>query len=228
MPSVPRTAIKASEQIRLDVADQISRGHLLPGDPVDEHGLTQRYKVSKTPVREALLQLKAQGLLSAQPRGGMVVAKIDLRQLLSLWELLGEIEAVATKLACERMSAQEIDALAHLHEASCKHAQADDWAGWQQSNEAFHEAIYEGARNPYLRQEVLRIRARTGVYRMHAFGAIGRPQSSFEQHGELVALIKQRNATAAAQAMVRHILPAGDANTLTHFIMNIPKELLAP
>lgn len=218
---------KASDQIRADVAEQMSQGKLLPGDAVDEAELAQRYKVSKTPVREALLQLKAQGLLTRLPRGGMVVSKMDLRQLLSLWELLAEIEAIAARLACERMSVEELKQLVDLHTQSRSYAETENWNGWQKSNRQFHEIIYDGTRNPFLRQEALRIRTRTGAYRKHAFGALGRIQWSFEQHEQIVQAIQRRDGPGAAKAMMRHILPAADATTLTNFLMNIPKDLLA-
>lgn len=227
MAATKKTANKVSDQIRIDVAERVTQGSLLPGDAVDEAELARRYKVSKTPVREALLQLKAQGLLTSLPRGGMVVAKMDLRQLLSLWELLAEIEAIAARLACERMTVGELKSLLDVHTKSRQFAESENWNGWQKSNRQFHEVIYEATRNPYLHQEALRIRARTGPYRKHAFGALGRIQWSFEQHEQIVQAMQRRDAHGAATAMMRHILPAADANTLTNFLMNIPKDLLA-
>lgn len=216
-----------SERIRTDLAEKIGRGGLVPGDTIDESELATRYGVSKTPVREALLQLKAQGLISGLPRGGAIVAKMDLPQLLSLWEWLSEIEAIAVKLACERMSVKELEALQQIHKHSKKFADKQDWDGWQACNQEFHEAIYAASRNIFLRQEVMRVRARTGVYRRHAFGALGATETSFEQHGEIIEHLKARDAEAAAIAMRRHILPASNATALTNFILNIPKELLA-
>jgi DNA-binding GntR family transcriptional regulator len=216
-----------SEQIRIDLAQQISRGELVPGDTIDENQLTTRYDVSKTPVREALLQLKAQGLVGSLPRGGAIVAKMDLTQLLSLWEWLSEIEAIAVKLACERMNAKELEGLEQIYRKSKKYADKQDWDGWQACNQEFHEAIYAASRNLFLRQEVMRVRARTGVYRRHAFGALGATQTSYEQHGEILAFLRARDAEGAASAMRRHILPASNATALTNFILNIPKDLLA-
>ena len=73
---------KASDRIRLDIETTIKDGVLLPGDPIDEAQLASQYKVSRTPIREALIQLQTQGMLTSLPRGGMVVAKMDLQQLL--------------------------------------------------------------------------------------------------------------------------------------------------
>ncbi len=222
----PKKFTKASDKIRTEIETAIREGALLPGDPIDEAEITAQYKVSRTPIREALIQLQAQGMLTSLPRGGMVVAKMDLQQLLSLWELLAELEGVAVRLACQRMTADELKAIVDNHEQSRAVADADDFAGWQESNLRFHELIYRATRNPYLRQEVLRIRTRTGYYRRHAFGAVGQIRASFDQHHSIVEAFQAGNAEAASNAMIAHMRPASDAKGLTDFIVKIPRELL--
>src|SRR5690606_38128697 len=146
--------VKISEQIRLAIEDDIRNGVLLPGDAIDESELAAQYKVSRTPVREALLQLKVQGMLNSLPRNGMTVAKMDVQELLAIWELLGEMEAVAARMACQRMTPQERAELMRIHEASAAVIEAEDAEGWRQANHDFHEVLYKGCRNPYLRQEL--------------------------------------------------------------------------
>ena len=99
--------------------------------------------------------------------------------------------------------------------------------GWQEANLAFHEIIYEGARNPFLRQEVMRIRSRTGAYRRHAFGALGRIKSSYEQHEKIVNALGKRDVAAALACMSDHMRPGRDSKTLNDFIISLPRELLA-
>ncbi len=219
--------MKVSDQIRLRIESAIASGELLPGDAIDDVALADHYKVSRTPVREALLQLQAQGILSSTPRGGSMVAKMNLQQLLSLWELLAELEGIAVRLACERMSNEDTKSLVKLHRSSKKLADKEDMDGWQEANLKFHEIIYEGARNPFLRQEVLRIRSRTGVYRRHAFGALGRIKSSYEQHEKIISALEKRDAEAASLCMADHMRPGRDSKTLNDFIMSLPRELLA-
>jgi DNA-binding GntR family transcriptional regulator len=219
--------MKISDQIRLRIESAIAKGELEPGDAIDDAALASQHKVSRTPVREALLQLQAQGILSSTPRGGYIVAKMNLQQLLSLWELLAELEGVAVRLACERMTHEEIKSLIKQHRSSQKLAKNDDIEGWQEANLKFHEIIYEGARNPFLRQEVMRIRSRTGAYRRHAFGALGRIKSSYEQHEKIVTALEKRDATAALACMTDHMRPGRDSKTLNDFIISLPRELLA-
>ena len=219
--------MKVSDQIRLRIESAIASGELLPGDAIDDVALAHHYKVSRTPVREALLQLQAQGILSSTPRGGAMVAKMNLQQLLSLWELLAELEGIAVRLACERMTNDDTKALMKLHRSSKKIADKEDMYGWQKANLKFHEIIYEAARNPFLRQEVLRIRSRTGVYRRHAFGALGRIKSSYDQHEKIVSALEKRDVGAASLCMNDHMRPGRDSKTLNDFIMSLPRELLA-
>lgn len=219
--------VKASDRIRAEIENAIKDGAMLPGESIDEAELANQYQVSRTPIREALIQLQAQGLVTSLPRGGMIVAKMDLQQLLALWELLAELEGVAMRLACERMNPKELETLVQVHEQSRRHAESDDVAGWQGSNLQFHDLIYRATRNPYLRMEVLRIRTRTGYYRRHAFGALGRIRTSFEQHQIVLDAFRKGNIDAAVAAMVQHMRPAADAKGLTDFIVNLPKHLLS-
>ena len=219
--------MKVSDQIRQRIEAAISSGELLPGDAIDDTALAAHYKVSRTPVREALLQLQAKGILSATPRGGSLVSKMNLQQLLSLWELLAELECIAVRLACERMSNDEVKALVKQHRSSKKLAEKEDIEGWKDANLKFHELIYQGARNVFLHQEVLRIRTRTGAYRQHAFGALGHIKSSYEQHEKIVNALEKRQTEAASTSMADHMRPGRDAKTLNDFIMSLPRDLLA-
>jgi len=218
--------MKVSDRIRRSIEDDIRTGSLLPGDPIDEQEIAARFGVSRTPVREALLQLKVQGMVVSQPRAGMVVAKMDLQELLAIWELMAELEGVCTRLACQRMTPQEREELARLHRASAAAVEADDVDGWRDANHAFHEALYHGCRNPYLRQELLRLRARTGAYLAHAFSAVGRLRSSYEQHGELVQAIQDNDAARAHEMMMRHISLAQGARGLADFLINLPRSMV--
>jgi len=218
--------MKISETIRRSIEDDIRNGTLLPGDVIDESDIARRLNVSRTPIREALLQLQAQGLLTLQPRQGMVVAKMDIQQLLALWELLAELEGICAKLACERMSDEEIDSLLHAHQDSRALIDATNADDWHVANAAFHDILYRGSRNPYLRQEILKLRVKTGVYLRRAFGSLGRTRQSFEQHGEIVKAIQSRDPNLTHEMMMQHISLAHGARGLTNFLINLPRSML--
>lgn len=218
--------MKVSDRIRQSIEQQIREAALLPGDPVDESKLAATHAVSRTPVREALLQLQAQGLLTSLPRGGMVVAKMDVQQLLSMWELLAELESLCARYACERMTPEERESLKALHESTRPIVEANDELGWQQANMAFHELLYKGSRNPYLRQDILRMRTQTGAYRRHAFGAVGRIPASYAMHGDVLNAILNHDARQASSAMFLHMSPGHGTRGVTDMIVNMPRDLL--
>jgi len=222
-----KPTMKISERIRSAIENDIRAGLLLPGAVIDEEALCQEFNVSRTPVREALLQLEAQKILHSQPRQGMVVAKMDLQQLIALWELLVEMEAVCARLACERMTNEERQKLARIHKEGQAVVDANDINAWRAANHAFHDVLYQGSKNPFLRQELLQLRARTGGYLRHAFSALGRLKSSQEQHGEILDAIQKRDPQLAHEMMMKHISLEQGARGLTDFIINLPKSLLS-
>ncbi len=218
--------MKISQKIANFIETQIREGILLPGDTIQEVKLMETFDVSRTPVREALLQLKIQGLITNLPRDGMAVAKMDVQQLLAMWELLAELESLCARYACERMSAEEIAQLEQLHKEASLLVNQEDEVGWQQANMKFHEILYHGSRNTYLRQQILLMRTRTGAYRRHAFGAVGRVHASHAQHELVVQAILAGNCQDVAQLMFNHMSPGHGTKGVTEMIVNMPKAIL--
>ena len=83
-----------------------------------------------------------------------------------------------------------------------------------------------GSRNPYLRQEILRLRTRTGAYRKHAFGSVGRIQTSYGHHQDIIDAIRASDSKAAASTMFLHMSPGHGTRGVADIIVNMPKELL--
>ena len=103
----PAEKITRAEELRLQLADEIVRGALPPGAPLDETDIARRFNVSRTPVREALRQLAACGLVEARAHRGAVVARPTLERLTGMFEAMAELEAICAGLAAERMTPVE-------------------------------------------------------------------------------------------------------------------------
>jgi DNA-binding GntR family transcriptional regulator len=218
--------MKVSDRIYSVVETQINRRELLPGDPVDEESLMSQFGVSRTPVREAILRLKAEGLVSSISRGGTIVSKMDFTELLSVWELLAELEGLSARYACERMTNKEREALADTYKASQGVVERNDALGWQQANMEFHEVLYAGSRNPYLRQEILRMRTRTSAYRNHSFDAMGYISKAYQYHGRILQAILDQDPAGAAKAATAHLTPGEGAPGVMEIMHKLPKALL--
>src|ERR1041384_4172640 len=114
--SVPQARSRRAEELRLQLGDEIVRGALAPGAPLDETDIARRFNVSRTPVREALRQLAASRPGDGRaPRGG-VVARPSLERLNGMFEPMAELEALCAGLAAERMPAVERARLEAIHE----------------------------------------------------------------------------------------------------------------
>src|ERR1044071_5480499 len=101
--SVPQARITRAEELRLQLADEIVRGALAPGAPLDETDIARRFNVSRTPVREALRQLVASGLVESRAHRGAVVAQPSHDRLKEMFEAMAELEALCAGFAAERM-----------------------------------------------------------------------------------------------------------------------------
>lgn len=218
--------MKSSDVIRQEIETSIRTGKLLPGTFIDEQELARHFNVSKTPVREALLQLQARGIVGSVSRNGMSVTRLTIQELLAIWELMAEMEAVAAKLACERMTDEELMELKRLHESSEGAVKDSDASSWSKMNYAFHMALYEGCRNPFLKDELITLRLKTAGYLKLAYRSIGRAQASHEQHGELLAALLARDAEQAYRMMIQHISLAQGAKGLTELLITMPESFI--
>ena len=100
--------MKISERLCEKIEEKIATGELSPGSALDEATLIQEYCVSRTPVREALIQLAAQGLIEIRPRRGAVVTSIGPARLIEMFEVMGELESLCGRLAARRMKDSEL------------------------------------------------------------------------------------------------------------------------
>ena len=195
-----------AEELRQQIADEIVRGVLMPGTPLDETELASRFGVSRTPVREAIRQLAASGLVDARAHRAARVARPSEDRLGGMFEAMGEIEGVCAGLAAERMNAPERRHLEAVHEQLRLLIQVGDPQRHHEINEAFHGAIYDGAHNAYLAEVAIATRARVQPFRRAQFRNLGRLSKSYVEHDKVVVSILRGQRVGAAEAMRSHIL----------------------
>ena len=199
-----------AEELRAQLADDIVRGTLAPGQTLDEMELARRFGVSRTPVREAIRQLAASGLVETRPHRGAVVARPSHKRILGMFEAMAELEALCAGLAAERMNAGERRALEAVHDALRALIQAGDPQRYHEVNEQFHATIYAGAHNGYLADMTLATRTRVQPFRRAQFRLLGRLAKSHIEHDRVVLAILRGDRAGAASAMRAHILTVGE------------------
>jgi len=205
-PAPPTTALRVREEIQRAIVT----GALAPGERLTAEALAHRFGTSRTPIREALLSLEAEGLVEIAPHRGAIVRPFDAAGLVELYELRAVIEPYAAARAAERIGP---DTLASLDDNCAKAAArggADAAAVEEQIalNEAFHRLVVGAAHSPRLE---VALRSVAGIPR--AFRTVfwrdeaQRTQSLF-CHRELVRALRARQPGLAEAVMRMHILGA--------------------
>src|ERR1700750_1547164 len=179
MPRVDRAPpavakITRAEELRLQLADEIVRGALAPGSPLDETDIARRFNVSRTRVREALRQLAASGLVDARAHRGAVVARPSIERLSGMFEAMAELEALCAGLAAERMPAKQRHGLEAVHEELRVLSHAGNPERFHEVNERFHNAIYAGSQNGYIAEMTLATGGRGQPFRRAQFRNLAR------------------------------------------------------
>lgn len=202
---------RLAEQVCRRLADEIVLGLFAPGTRLDEVTLAARYEVSRTPVREAMKQLAATGLVVVRPNRSSVVAQLGPDQLDSLFEAIGELEAACARHAALRMTEAERARLRQLHAQSREAVRAGDGDLYEALNRELHLAILHGAHNPVLLDTTSTLRQRVAPFRRTQFRSLERLGESFAEHSGLVEAILARDAVAAHREMRHHLLSARGA-----------------
>jgi DNA-binding GntR family transcriptional regulator len=192
--------------VRHRLADEIMSGVLAPGAALDETEIARRFAVSRTPVREAIRQLDASGLVEARPHRAAVVARPSHGRLMGMFEAMAELEALCAGLSAERMSPFDRRALETAHEELRALVQSGDPQHYHDGNEAFHGTIYAGAHNDYLAELTAATRLRVAPFRRAQFRNLGRLAESHDEHTRIVEAILRGDRTRAAEAMREHIM----------------------
>jgi DNA-binding GntR family transcriptional regulator len=200
-----------AEQIRLALENEIISGKLKPGDVIDEAEVASRFKVSRTPTREAILLLTHSGIVEKLPRKGAVVARIELGRLIHNFELMSELEGICARFAARRMTEEEKTALARTHDASEKALREGDHDEYYAQSHKFHLRIMWGTHNDALIEVVDRLGIQLVPYRRFQLRYPGRPEANLEEHSDVLNSILSGDPEKAAALFRRHATVQGDA-----------------
>ncbi len=218
------SAIRRADELRTRLEREIASGELGPGTRLDESRLAARFGVSRTPVREALQQLSTAGLVELRPRQGAVVAAMTVQQLLQMFEVMAELEALCARLAARRITPEQREALARSHETCVARAETQDPEAYYEENRRFHEVIYAAAQNAYLQDTTRRLRNRLQPYRRFQLSHPGRIDRSLAEHDAVVAAILKGDGEEAAARMRDHVTIQGDL--FTDLLSSLPPSYL--
>jgi DNA-binding GntR family transcriptional regulator len=199
-----RTSAKQSE-IRLWIEQEIAEGRVRPGDALNERSLCMQFNVSRTPVREALLQLASVGLVVFESRHGAVVATMNVQQIAAMWEVLTHLEGLCAKLCARRLIKPDLDVLRAAYKRGSKAVEKSDVAMYAEANKEYHELVYHGCKNEFLADQVRGIRTRLNPYRKFPFQRSGGMERSLAGHKAVLDALAVGDDEAADRAMREHV-----------------------
>ena len=191
-----------------EIFSRIDLGRLNPGDTIDEQELVDAFGVSRTPVREALLQLEAMGLIRRLPRKGATLFRPTLEEFLAILEIHAKLEGMAAGLAARRLSAagaKDLESAVSACEAHARDKGHSDPDGYYQLNLRFHETVAIAAGNPFLTEMVKSNARKLLAYYRARYKYAGVIAASAAEHRKIAGLITDRDTAGAEQAMSRHV-----------------------
>jgi len=202
------------DQMVRAIADHIVTGALQSGSKLDEASLAERFEVSRTPIREALAQLGAMGLVDRRPNRGAIVAVVTQEHLSSMFESMAELEGICARFSAERMSADERIALEREHHASVRLVHLGAEEDYENYNIGFHTRLYEGAHSKHIFELATLTRSRLAPFRRAQFRLIGRLSKSWDEHDAIVTAIMRANGAAAGEAARAHVASVSNASAV--------------
>jgi DNA-binding GntR family transcriptional regulator len=190
------------EEVAELLRQRIFSRELEPGSWIDELKIAEEYGISRTPLREALKVLAAEGLVTMKVRRGAYVTEVSEKDLADVYHLLSLLESDAGGVVAERASDEEIASLQSLH------AELEAAAGERDRffaiNEQFHMRLLELARNRWREQMVADLRKVMKLNRHNSLLKTGRIEESLAEHRAIVAALVQRNPALTVQRMREH------------------------
>lgn len=190
------------EEVAELLRQRIYRRELEPGSWIDELKIAEEYGISRTPLREALKVLAAEGLVTMKVRRGAYVTEVSEQDLHNVYHLLGLLESDAAGVVATRATEAEQQELQALHDEL--EAAAADRDRFFALNERFHMRLLEIADNRWRDQMVADLRKVMKLNRQNSLLKSGRIEESLAEHRAIMAALRRRDASGAAKAMQAH------------------------
>ena len=193
------------DEVAAQLRDRIFDGELLPGSFLDEASLAEQMRISRTPLREALKVLTAEGLVRHEPRRGSFVNEATEKDLDEIFPVIALLEGRCAYEAARNATDADLQALEALHDKLNRHARARRINDYYAVNFTIHEAIIALADNRWLAQVIGDLRKIVKLARLQQLHAPGRLEQSLTEHMALFAALKARDAEGAEAAMRTHL-----------------------
>ncbi len=193
------------EEVADQLRNRIFAHDLAPGAWIDEQSLAKEFGISRTPMREAIKVLAAEGLITMKLRRGAYVTEVNRGDLEQIFTVLSLLEGEAAKEAASKAKESDLNALDDLHLRLEKAAADRNLDLFFEINVRFHERIIAIAANPWMTSVIDDLRKVLKLQRKDSLSRSGRLQQSLSEHREILKALLKRDPVAAEQAMRTHL-----------------------
>ena len=203
MEPVPAPGTLQGETTYERLCEEIRSGKLPPGSRLRETEIAERLAVSRTPVREAIRRLEADGLVDHLPRSGAVVRKLEYPELMELYEMRTVLEGTAARLAARAASPVELEELVAINdEMRAAAGRPEVVIGL---NRQFHKLLLDAARNRFLLRAMATVENTLLILGSSSMAKPDRAREAVDEHREVLDALPARDGAAAEAAMRRHM-----------------------
>lgn len=185
--------------------DAVRRGVLKPGERLMEIQLAEELGVSRTPVREAIRKLEMEGYVIMMPRRGTYIADLSIRDINEVFEIRTSLESLASALAADRITEDELEKLQRLLVQIGTHIKSGDMESIVRTDTEFHDLLYQASRNTRLVGIISNLREQLTRFRTTSMSFPGRLKATLEEHRKIVEAIAQGDEKAARKAAEHHM-----------------------
>ncbi len=207
--SIPRQVLHQEVAVRL--RQRIVEGQLAPGAKLNERELAEALNVSRTPLREAIKMLAAEGLVELLPNRGAVVAQMSEQDVIDTFEVIAGLEGQSGELAAQRIDEAELAEIRALHFEMMAAWTRRDLPTYYRINAQIHTLINAAARNPVLAQTWRNVNARLQALRFRSNFDEAKWKRAVKEHERMVELLAARDAAGLRALLIAHLMHKRDA-----------------
>ncbi len=199
------------EEIANNLREMIMSGELREGDKIKENELCELMDISKTPLREALRVLSAEGLIRLIPNRGSYVTTPTFKEIKEMFDVMSVLEGVCARTAAEKMSNIDYEKLKKIHLQLEENFRLKNQKNYIRNNNKYHSFVQELAGNKTLNQIVNGLRQKILLYRYKSLNLSGRFEQSIQEHRDLLEAFRKRDAEKAELLMKSHMKKQSEA-----------------
>lgn len=201
--AIPRAGLH--EQVAHKLRQMLVEGRIAPGAKLNERELCEALDVSRTPLREAIKMLAAEGLVELVPNRGAIAVQLDEEAIRHTFEVMGGLEALSGELAAQRITDEELAEIHAMHYEMLAAYTRRDLSAYYRLNAQIHRAINAAARNPVLSDTYDRVNARLQALRFRSNQDGEKWKAAVQEHALMVEALTKRDAAAMRKVLGQHL-----------------------